>query len=213
MRAVAGSAQGAPILQPVDGPARIPFNRRGRFGAAMCDRAFALRQCAPAFRPAPTPRLASDSHQPSVLPPPPAWLVTATSPPPQEPGRWSNLSPRWAQPRGSQPHPPGPPPHEWGGGNVSRSALQVIDDSPQDCVEADDHLPSEPYAESATTKLLPQERLRVGRSLLHPPSAWRHELPALEVRSPTHASPSDDRFDSLRPVAHVPPPHSWGGGT
>ena len=68
---------------------------------------------------------------------------------------------------------------------TSRDAEEV-DDEP-----ADDHLPSEPYAESATTKLLPQERLRVGRS---------------------HASPSDDRFDSLRPVAHVPPAPLVGRG-
>ena len=28
-------------------------------------------------------------------------------------------------PRGSQPHPPGPPPHEWGGGNVSHWTQRV----------------------------------------------------------------------------------------
>ena len=42
------------------------------------------------------------------LPPAPALTVGLISPP-----------------RGSQPHPPGPPPHEWGGGNVSHWTQRV----------------------------------------------------------------------------------------
>ena len=62
---------------------------------------------------------------PSVPPPPPAWLVTATSPPPQEPGRSSDLPPLRSTPRLSTP-PPGPPPHEWGGGNVAVQASRSL---------------------------------------------------------------------------------------